>query len=242
MKAVVLAGGQGTRLKGIIKDIPKPMAPIGNKPFLEYIIRQLRKAAISEIVISTGYRADVIKSYFGNGEKLNVLISYSEEIEPLGTGGAIKKALKTIDDENVIVMNGDSFLEINFHKLMAFHNDHNASVTIGLMFMEDTGRYGAAQVNDKGEIISFTEKGTRRKGFINGGIYVTNRKIVDCIPDGPVSLEKDIFPLLLKRGLYGISVSGLFIDIGVPEDYLRLRDNPGNLNLILERNGSKNES
>jgi D-glycero-alpha-D-manno-heptose 1-phosphate guanylyltransferase len=242
MKAVVLAGGQGTRLKGVIKDIPKPMAPIETRPFMEYIILQLRKAGISEIVISTGYRGEVIKSCFGNGKGLNLSISYSEEREPLGTGGAIKKALGMIQDKNVIAMNGDSFLEIDFEELISFHHEQNAITTMGLVPLENTGRYGAVKVNDKKEIVSFSEKGSHQKGFINGGVYIINRKLMDFIPEGQISLEKDVFPLLLGRRLYGLAINGFFVDIGVPEDYLKLRNDPDILNLILKETNTKSKN
>lgn len=241
MNAIVLAGGQGTRLKGVIRDLPKPMAPIGNKPFLEYLILQLRKAGIDEIVLSVGYRGEVIKSYFGDGEKLLVRISYSEEHEPLGTGGAVKKAFGMIRDDQAIVMNGDSFLEMDFGKLSACHREKNALATISLMAMEDAGRYGAVEVNEQRGVLSFTEKGLSRKGLINGGIYVLDRRVLDHMPAGSFSLEKEVFPGLVGKGLYGMEANGLFIDIGTPEDYLRLKDNSGILNAILKAMDGKYE-
>jgi D-glycero-alpha-D-manno-heptose 1-phosphate guanylyltransferase len=241
VKAIILAGGKGTRLMDTIGDIPKPMAPIDSKPFLEYLIRYLHKFNVEEIVISIGYKSEIIKSYFGSGEKLSIAISYCEENEPLGTGGAIKKSLEDVHDENVIVMNGDSFLEMNYDELVAFHKEQSAMATIGLISMEDAGRYGAVEANSKREILSFKEKGSYQPGLINGGIYILNSNITDYIPDGPVSLEKEVFPFLVGKGLYGITVSGIFVDIGVPADYLQLRDNPDKLTSIFKKTGAKKD-
>lgn len=225
MHAIILAGGKGTRLKEIIKDVPKPMAPIANRPFLEYLILHLGQWNIKNIVLSVGYKKEIIKSYFNNGEKLGVEILYTEEEKPLGTGGAIKKAASLVDEENFIVMNGDSFFDINFDQLITFHKSRLSTVSLGLVYVSDTSRYGKVEINDKNEVIRFTEKAVCSNGLINGGVYVFNRKIIDKIPDGKVSLEKEILPKLINQGLYGIETKGFFIDIGVPKDYLDLCKN-----------------
>jgi Nucleoside-diphosphate-sugar pyrophosphorylase involved in lipopolysaccharide biosynthesis/translation initiation factor 2B, gamma/epsilon subunits (eIF-2Bgamma/eIF-2Bepsilon) len=136
-------------------------------------------------------------------------------------------------------MNGDSFLGMDFSKLGAFHREQSALATIGLISMEEASRYGAVDVNNKKEILSFKEKGTHQPGLINGGIYILNRQITDYIPDGQVSLEKEVFPALVGKGLYGFTVSGFFIDIGVPADYLLLRNNPDKLTSILKEMDAK---
>ena len=225
MKVIILAGGEGTRLREIIKDIPKPMAPIANNPFLEYLILQAVKWNINEIVLSVGYKKEIIKSYFITGDTWGVKILYSEEVEPLGTGGAIKKAAKLIDDEDFVVMNGDSFLDVDFNQLITFHKSKQSTTTMGLMYVDSTNRYGRVAIDDKGNVIGFLEKGIDVSGLVNGGIYVFNRKIIDKIPDGKVSLEKEILPKLINQGLYGIETKGFFIDIGVPKDYLDLCKN-----------------
>lgn len=226
MKAVILAGGEGTRLRDVIKDIPKPMAPVGERPFMEYLILQLRDWDIRDITLSIGYRGDVIKSYFGAGEKWGVRISYSGEREPLGTGGALKKAGEMIDEEDFIVMNGDSFLGINFNDLIDFHKYKSAEVTMGLIRVSDTSRYGRVEIGSDQEIEGFVEKGTSiwtyGDGFINGGVYILNRNIINIIPSGKVSLERDVLPVLIRKGLYGMVTEGYFVDIGVPFDYLSL--------------------
>lgn len=229
MKAVILAGGAGTRLKEVVNDIPKPMASVAGKPFLEYLVLQLKKDYIKDIILSTGYNKDVIKSYFGAGERWCVSISYSEEDKPLGTGGALKKAVSMIDDEVIMVLNGDSFLEVDIQGLIAFHKMRHARATIGLAYMEDASRYGKVEINNKKEIVRFTEKGVSAHGLINGGIYIFNREIINYIPEGMVSLEKQVLPIFVNNCMYGMEIRGFFVDIGIPEDYLNLKENPQRL-------------
>lgn len=234
MKIVILAGGAGTRLKEIIKDIPKPMALVGGRPFLEYLILQLSKYRLNDIIISVGYKKNIIKAYFGNGQKWGVNIAYSEEDKPLGTGGAIKKALRLIDDKQFIVMNGDSFLGINFDKFIKFHKKRCASASMGLVHIEQANRFGKVKMNDKNEITEFVEKGSDNQGLMNGGIYIFNCDILMNMPDGKVSLEYDFIPTLTNKGLYGMKVKGFFVDIGIPQDYLNLCNNVGRLIRAIE--------
>lgn len=229
MKAVILAGGPGVRLQSIIKDIPKPMAPVAERPFLEYLILQLIKSEIKEIILSVGYKRDVIMAYFGNGDKLGVKMSYSEEDVLLGTGGAIKKAFSLANDEQFIVMNGDSFLQIDFNNFISFHKKQQAQATIGLVYVSDASRFGRVEINDENEVIDFMEKESGRGGFINGGVYILNSKIVSNIPEGRVSLEDEVFPSMLKNGLKGMVVNNFFIDIGIPDDYLAICSSPQRL-------------
>lgn len=222
MKAIILAGGKGKRLREIIKDVPKPMAPVGGRPFLEFLILQLFRYNIKDIVLSVGYKAEAIKSYFDNGKKWGVNIIYSEEYEPLGTGGAVRKASELIEDDEFIVMNGDSFLDMDLGRFIACHREKKASATIGLAYVDDTGRYGRVETGKTGKITGFTEKGIKGPGYINGGVYLFSRKVMNNAPDGNVSLEEDVFPVLLGHGLYGMEVKGFFKDIGIPEDYRSL--------------------
>ncbi len=233
--AIILAGGLGLRLRKLVKDIPKPMAPIAGKPFLEYLMLQLVTWGINEVILSIGYRGDVIKSYFGNGDKIGIKIRYAEEKEPLGTAGALKMAAGLLDEEDCIVMNGDSFLDIEFDVLIDFHWVSNAKVSMGLVDVNDASRYGRVVVDNNGSVVGFAEKGTSGAGTINGGVYVVNREIVKSIPSGVVSLEKDVLPLLTRRGLYGRVAAGFFMDIGVPEDYLYLCKYPEKLTCIAGR-------
>ncbi|RJQ13368.1 MAG: hypothetical protein C4560_14185 [Nitrospiraceae bacterium] len=222
MKAVILAGGKGLRLREAIKDIPKPMAPVAGRPFLEYLILQLIRWDIREMILSIGYKGEVIRSYFDNGSKWGVRIEYSEETEPLGTAGALKEAAGLITDENFIAMNGDSFFNLDLKTLIGFHEKHNADATIGLVRAGDSGRYGSVKVNGSGVVAAFTEKGSAGGGEINGGIYILRRSVADSIPPGNVSFETDVLPKLAGNGLYGMASKGFFIDIGIPGDYFQL--------------------
>ena len=222
MKTIILAGGMGKRLREVIKAVPKPMAPVGGRPFLEFLILQLLKYSIKDIVLSIGYKAESVRSYFGNGKRWGADIIYSEENEPLGTGGAIRKASELIKDDEFIAMNGDSFLDMDFNRLISCHREKEAFATIGLAYVDNTGRYGRVETGEKGEITGFTEKGFNGPGYINGGVYLFSRKVMHNVPEGNVSLEEDVFPLLLGHGLYGMDVKGFFKDIGIPEDYRSL--------------------
>ncbi|HHT9158372.1 MAG TPA: nucleotidyltransferase family protein [Candidatus Brocadiaceae bacterium] len=222
MKTIILAGGMGKRLREVIKAVPKPMAPVGGRPFLEFLILQLLKYSIKDIVLSIGYKAESVRSYFGNGKRWGADIIYSEENEPLGTGGAIRKASELIKDDEFIAMNGDSFLDMDFNRLISCHREKEAFATIGLAYVDNTGRYGRVETGEKGEITGFTEKGFNGPGYINGGVYLFSRKVMHNVPEGNVSLEEDVFPLLLGHGLYGMEVKGFFKDIGIPEDYRSL--------------------
>ncbi len=229
MKAVILAGGLGTRLSNMVRDVPKPMAPIAGKPFLEYLLLYLKNWSIHEIILSIGYKGSAIKSYFREGEQWGIKITYSEEINPLGTGGAIRKALSLLNDEYFLIMNGDSFFNINLNKLILFHRNQNALVTMGLVQVEDTSRFGKVEIADNGKITDFTEKKPGSKGLINGGVYVVSDMIAQSIPTGVISFENDILPKLVNSGLYGIISEGFFVDIGIPQDYVNLKNNPTEL-------------
>lgn len=229
MKVIILAGGKGLRLRKVVKDVPKPLAAIAGKPFLEYLILQLIKFGFRDIVFSVGYQKEAIKEYFGNGKKWRVSISYAEEKKPLGTGGAIKKAARLIDDKEFLVLNGDSFLDLDFNRLIEFHRRHKTIATLGLVRVDNLSRYGKVELNRKNRVIKFSEKKSTGKGIINGGVCVLNRKALVGIPTGKVSFEKDILPGIIRQGVYGFVSNGFFVDIGVPEDYLRLSHKPGKL-------------
>ena len=225
--ALILSGGLGTRLKGVVDDRPKPMAPIAGKPFLEYLVVQLKKQGFRDIVLCIGYRGEQARKYFGDGSKWGVNVLYSHEPEPLGTGGAVKLAEALVRGENFVIMNGDSFLDVDLKELVDYHLKNEALATMALAEVEDSTRYGAVEINEKGEIESFVEKGqSSRSKLVNGGIYVFNREVFSYIPEGKVSLEKEVFPKLIGKGFYGLLVKGFFIDIGIPEDYKRLQEEP----------------
>ena len=228
MQALILAGGAGTRLSPVLAGLNKPMAPIAGKPFLEYLLLKLKKQEIDEVTLCVGYKADLIHSYFGAGERWGMQLNYSYEQGLLGTGGALKLAEAHIHEEDFFVLNGDSLFDIDLHALIRYHREMDARATLALAHIDDTQRYGAVSINDSGHIFSFIEKGASNTGgLINSGVYVFTREVLDCIPSGrPVSLEKDILPILIGQGFYGLPLQGYFVDIGVPDDYIRLQSTP----------------
>ncbi len=225
MKVVILAGGLGTRLRDTIGDLPKPLAPVGDRPFLEHLVWFFSAQGFKDIILSCGYRADAIKAHFGDGADLGVTISYTMEKELLGTGGAIKLAETLMDSDSFIVANGDTYFKVDLNDMMRFHRATRAVASVALAYRGDTGRYGRVSFNEGGEIVSFTEKAeSGGEGYINGGIYIFRRDVLDLIPVHKVcSLEREILPMLVGKGLYGYPVDGYFIDIGIPEDYERAK-------------------
>jgi D-glycero-alpha-D-manno-heptose 1-phosphate guanylyltransferase len=230
MKAIILAGGMGTRLRGVIEDVPKPMAPVGGKPFLEYLLLQLKRWEITDILLSVGYKKEAIKSRFGNGDSLSIHILYSEEDQPMGTGGALKKAISLSDDPCFIVMNGDSFFNIHFPDLITYHESKPGMATMSLALVKNRGRYGSVEIDDDGVVTTFQKEGSDTQGFINGGIYLMNRDISNYIPEGPISLEGQVLPLLQRdHQLYGKIFDAFFLDMGLPKDYLWIDKHPEHL-------------
>ena len=222
-KAVLLVGGLGTRLRTVVPSAPKAMAPIGDRPFLELLIRQLASQGIRNLILCTGYLADQIEDEFADGSDLGVTIEYSREPQPLGTGGALKFAEKFLHGvPDFVVMNGDSFVEHDLRQLLLSHRSHGAVATIAVVPVENAGRYGTVHVDSNNRITEFMEKtGADTPGLINAGVYIFRPEILEYIPDGPVSLEKEVFPKLLDRGVYAARQQGVFIDIGTPADYAK---------------------
>jgi NDP-sugar pyrophosphorylase family protein len=223
VKAVLLVGGLGTRLRSVVPSAPKVLASIGKRSFLQLLVSQLRSQGIRRLVMCTGYLAEQIESEFGDGQAWDVAIEYSREEQPLGTAGAVKLAAPHLkDDSEFLVMNGDSFLEIDFHNFMAFHRSHDAMATIAVLKVENTNRYGTVNVDANGRVLGFAEKtGREAPGLVNGGVYAFNHAVLQSIPEQPASLEKDTFPGLLNQGVYAQEQHGMFIDIGTPADYAR---------------------
>jgi NDP-sugar pyrophosphorylase family protein len=221
--AVLLVGGIGTRLQPVLTGTPKPLAPVGDAPFLQLLVRQLRSQGIRRLVMSTGHLADQVESEFGDGQKWDVEISYSKESRPLGTAGAVKFAERHLAQaSDFLVMNGDSFLELDFRELVRFHREHDALISMAVRRVPDAARYGTVQLATDNRVVGFREKiGASVPGIINGGVYIFKRAILQRIPEGPASLEKDIFPRFLDHGIYALEQQGMFIDIGTPEDYAR---------------------
>lgn len=225
-QAVILAGGFGTRLSHVVSDVPKPMAPIKNIPFLDFIIKQLQRHGFDNFVFLTGYKAEIIEDYFKN---LPDTVFIKEETA-LGTGGAILNAFNSLNDE-FFVINGDTFFDIDFSLLEDFGKDKPC--TIALRYTNNIQRYGFVEIDDTFKAISFVEKGNlpenRIDGFINGGIYFMKKSVlwnfIKNFSGQFISLETEIFPQLLKNNeLFGLPLGGCFIDIGIPEDYQKAQD------------------
>jgi len=225
-KAVLLVGGLGTRLRTVVTSAPKPLAPVGNRPFLELLIRQLGSQGIRSLIMCTGYLADQIESEFGKGSGLGVTIEYSKEPEALGTAGAVKFAERFLQGVPCfLVMNGDSFLELDLNQLIQLHRTHGGLATMAVVSVENAGRYGTVHLDSDNKVTAFCEKtGSDSPGLINAGVYVFSPAILGLIPAGPVSLEKDIFPKLLGEEVYASREQGVFIDIGTPADYAHAQE------------------
>jgi len=219
---LILVGGLGIRLRSVISDLPKPMAPIAGKPFLEYLIRWVASHGFEQFVLCAGYRAEAITRHFGNGEQLGVQIEYSLETEPLGTWGAIRKAMGTFAEDYFLVFNGDSFLQFEINCLVDFHIAKKALASLAVVQVADGSRFGSVRVSADGHIDEFCEKRTRGPVLINGGVYCLSRKVIQLVSQTDSSLERDVFPRLIAQGLYGMRVHGEFFDIGVAEEYVRL--------------------
>lgn len=236
-KAVLLVGGLGTRLRSVVPSSPKVLATVGQKSFLELLIRQLRFQGIQRLVLCTGYLAEQIEKNFGDGQAWGVTIQYSQEERALGTAGAVKLAERYLADiSDFFVMNGDSFLEVDFQRLMNFHQAQRAMATIAVVRIEDTRRYGTVHVDASSRVTDFAEKtGKQIPGLVNGGVYVFNHSILRYISERPTSLERDVFPRLVEHGVYAQEQNGIFIDIGTPVDYERARKLCDSLNEAASR-------
>lgn len=216
----ILAGGLGTRLRPVVADRPKVLAEVRRRPFLAYLLDQLVNAGLKYAVLCTGYMGEQVRAAFGDTYGCLHLF-YSQESSPLGTAGALRLALPLFKSDFVLVMNGDSFSNVNLSAFWAWHCEHNANATLVLTKMLDTTRYGRVHVDADGSVVGFDEKTEKRgPGWINAGIYLLNHRLLLTIPaSGTVSLEREMFPAWMGRGLYGYQSKGRFLDIGTPEAY-----------------------
>jgi D-glycero-alpha-D-manno-heptose 1-phosphate guanylyltransferase len=220
--AVILAGGFGTRLQSVVSNIPKPMAPINDLPFLHYQLNYLKHFGIKNVIFSVGYLAENIKNYFGNN--FNELeIEYVLEKTPLGTGGGIRLALQQSEENLVLVLNGDSFFDINLNQFYNYHINEDAQISLALREVDDASRYGTIVKNEHNTIISFQEKNNlSQPGIINGGVYIIDSSLYlkHTPAEKNFSIEKDFFEKQLSNlSIKGFQFNGYFIDIGIPEDY-----------------------
>ncbi len=222
VRAFVLCGGLGTRLRAVVSDRPKSMALIGDVPFLQLLLEQLKAQGVREVVLGTGYRADQIESFFGSGDEIGLQLDYSQEDVPLGTGGAVKLAERLLSDP-VLVLNGDSYAEWSLAAMATLSRQKDADIVMVLQEVPDVSRYGSVSIDAEGRVVEFVEKGSRTGGgLINAGIYLLRKEIVSGLAAGAaISLERDVFPEFLGRKFYGVISRGTFIDIGIPADLER---------------------
>lgn len=225
MQAILLCGGMGTRLRSVVADRPKPMADICGKPFLQYLLEMLRDKGITEVIFALGYMGEMIEEYFQDGSVFGLKIAYSYEEEPLGTGGAIRNALPKILEEEVLVLNADTYFPMDYQGLLRFHQENDGDFSLATRAVPDISRYGAVRRDAAGRILAWNEKledgGQPLAGEINGGIYVMKKSLIAEIPEGKQSLEQDCVPKWLSEGkrIFGLPFDGYFMDIGIPKDY-----------------------
>ncbi|MEP6910742.1 MAG: sugar phosphate nucleotidyltransferase [Actinomycetota bacterium] len=224
MKAVVMAGGEGTRLRPVTSNQPKPMVPIVGKPCMEHIVELLRKHGFEDVIVTVAFLPQAIRSYFGDGEGLGAHIEYSVEESPLGTAGSVRLAADKLDD-TFLVISGDALCDFDLAKLVKFHKKRGAAVTIGLKSVPNPLEFGIVVVDDEGRVERFLEKPSWGQVFsdtINTGVYVLEPEVLEHVPtDRPFDFSKELFPLLLEMGrpLYGMPMEGYWQDIGNLEQY-----------------------
>lgn len=225
MKAIIMAGGEGKRLKPVTGDMPKPLVPLCGRPVMEHIILLLKKHGITDICAALKYRPDDIKNYFGSGERLGVSITYRVETEALGTAGGVKNCADFYGDEDFLVISGDAACDIDLSELIAEHQKRRPAVTIALCPESEPLRYGLALCDREGFIRSFVEKPDWRHvvtNLVNTGIYIVSPRAMELVPENTeFDFAKDLFPALLDKGekLLGVPCGGYWCDIGMPKSY-----------------------
>lgn len=227
--AIILAGGLGTRLRDVVPDLPKPMAPLNGRPFLEYQIDYWIAQGVRHFILSIGYRSEAIVSHFGKSYG-GARLEYALETEPLGTGGGLLLAMDLLTgDDAFLLLNGDTFFEVSLDQLAAFHSARQSDWTLALFRTRETGRYMGPSVEGNGRILSLRSEMEKAERLANGGVYLISPHIIRSsnLPTGQrVSLEDEVMPGALAAGgrFFGLECEGRFIDIGVPEDYRRAAD------------------
>lgn len=223
MQALILAGGEGTRLRPLTTRVAKPVVPLANRPFITYMLDWLEGHGFDDIVMSCGFLAEGVREVLGSGDRSGIKIRYVEETEPLGTAGPVKLAEPMLD-ERFAVLNGDILTDIDLSSVVGFHDARGARVTLTLTPVADPSSYGVIVTDDGGAVEAFIEKpqGKAPSNLINAGIYVLEREVVGEIPAGrAVSFEREVFPSLVGHGLYGIERAGYWLDIGTLDRYLQ---------------------
>jgi mannose-1-phosphate guanylyltransferase len=220
MQALILVGGEGTRLRPLTDTIPKSVMPLAGKPFLSYMIEWLGRHGVEEVVLACGFKADKVREVLGERDRPR--LSYVEEPQPLGTAGAIKFAAEQLGGR-FLALNGDVLTDLDLTALMNFHEQRRATATLGLYPVEDTTGYGLVRRSEDGEVLEFLEKPEKPgPGEINAGTYVIEHPVLERVPSGQmVSIEREVFPQLIGHGLYALPLQGYWMDIGTPDRYLQ---------------------
>jgi mannose-1-phosphate guanylyltransferase len=226
MQAIVLVGGEGTRLRPLTNDVPKPALTLVDRPFLAYMIEWLAAHGVSEVVLACGFLPDVLREALGDGEHAGVRLTYVTEPERRGTAGAIRFAADALGErleDRFLALNGDVLTDLDLTALMRAHDEREARATIALYPVEDSAAYGLVSVDGDGAVTEFVEKtGEPVPGEINAGAYFLERSVLDLIPAGrEVSIEREVFPRLIGDGLGALRLDGYWMDIGTPERYLQ---------------------
>jgi D-glycero-alpha-D-manno-heptose 1-phosphate guanylyltransferase len=219
--AAILAGGTGSRLRPVLADRPKVLAPVGGRPYLTYLLDRLAEVPVRKVVLLTGYLADQVHRAVGDRYRGMRLI-HSVEPMPLGTGGALQRALQYLASRQILLMNGDSWCDVSLEDFHSQHCQQGARLSLVLSSCADSARFGQVQVAEDGHLLSFAEKTEAGSGWINAGIYLLERSLIAEIPEKvPVSLERELLPAWFARGerVYGYCSRGRFIDIGTPQSY-----------------------
>ncbi len=235
MQALILAGGEGTRLRPLTSTIPKPVVPLAGRPFIAYMLEWLRSHGVDEVILACGFMADDVRAVLGDGAQLGLRLTYVEEPRPLGTGGALKFA-EDLLEQRFLMLNGDVLTDIDLSAQLRQHRDTGARATLALVEVADPSAYGLVRLAEDHEVLAFVEKpgqdganpaaaddGAASPNLINAGVYVLERDVLDELaPAGTASsIEHDVFPRLVSRGLFGHAATGYWLDIGTPARYLQ---------------------
>ena len=219
-EAIILAGGLGTRLKSEVPDLPKCMAPVAGKPFIDYVIKYLLEQGVNGFIFSLGYKHDVVINHLESTWP-NIKYEVAIEKNPLGTGGGIRFASKKVKSKSFFVLKGDTYFEMDLLSMFKNHESNNAQITVALKQMVNFDRYGSVLINQANQICAFREKTSVDSGLINGGIYLLKKSLIEEISvEDPFSFEKEVLEKYIhKNCIYGFVSDGYFIDIGIPEDF-----------------------
>jgi mannose-1-phosphate guanylyltransferase len=226
MQALVLVGGEGTRLRPLTLTQPKPSLQLVDRPFIRFMVDWLARHGVTEVIMACGFRAAALREALGESTETGVEIRYLEEDEPLGTAGPLRLAADAgLLDERFMVLNGDVLTDLDLSALATFHTDRDAVATLALYPVDDPSSYGLVRREESGAVLGFLEKPDRAEidtDEINAGAYVLERSVVDLVPPGrAVSIEREVFPRLVGQGLFGLRLDGYWMDIGTPERYLQ---------------------